>query len=37
MRERAQALGGRFALEAVAPTGVRLRVSLPLTGKQAHE
>ena len=37
MRERAQALGGQFTLEAVAPAGVRLRVSLPLTGKQAHE
>lgn len=37
MRERAQALGGQFALESVVPAGVRLRVSLPLTGKPTHE
>ena len=29
MRERAQALGGQFALEQVEPTGVRVRVNWP--------
>lgn len=37
MRERVQALGGRFVLEAVAPAGVRVSASLPLTGKQERE
>ncbi len=30
MRERAQALGGKFDLEQVEPTGVRVRVNLPI-------
>jgi two-component system, NarL family, sensor histidine kinase UhpB len=30
MRERAQALGGSFDLEQVAPAGVRIRVKLPV-------
>ena len=30
MRERAQALGGRFAIEQVPDGGVRVRVRLPL-------
>ena len=33
MRERAQALGGSFALHQVEPSGVRIEVSLPLTKK----
>ena len=34
MRERAQALGGSFNLEQVDPSGVRVRVALPLIHKQ---
>ena len=34
MRERAQALGGNFNLEQIEPSGVRVRVVLPLNGKQ---
>ena len=34
MRERAQALGGSFNLEQIEPSGVHLRVVLPLNGKQ---
>jgi two-component system sensor histidine kinase UhpB len=34
MRERAQALGGSFALEAVAPGGVRVRASLPMKDQE---
>jgi two-component system sensor histidine kinase UhpB len=34
MRERAQALGGSFALEAVAPGGVRVRASLPIKDQE---
>lgn len=34
MRERAQALGGRFELEQVEPTGVRVQVSWRLTDGQ---
>jgi two-component system, NarL family, sensor histidine kinase UhpB len=34
MRERAQALGGRFDLDQVAPAGVRIRVNFPLTYKE---
>jgi len=34
MRERAQALGGRFALEQNEPAGVRVRISLPLARQQ---
>jgi two-component system, NarL family, sensor histidine kinase UhpB len=30
MRERAQAAGGSFAVEQMEPTGVRIRVSLPI-------
>ncbi len=37
MRERAEALGGQFELEQVAPTGVRVRVSLPRTSHQESE
>ena len=34
MRERAQALGGKFNLEQMEPSGVRVCVVLPLNGKQ---
>jgi two-component system sensor histidine kinase UhpB len=34
MRERAQALGGRFDLDQMVPTGARLRVSFPLARQQ---
>ena len=34
MRERAQALGGRFDLDQMAPAGVRVRVNFPLSRKQ---
>lgn len=34
MRERAQALGGSFELVQIEPTGVGLRVRLPITGLQ---
>ena len=34
MRERAQALGGSFDLEQIDPSGVRVRVVLPLNSKQ---
>ena len=34
MRERAQALGGSFNLEQIDPSGVRVRVVLPLNSKQ---
>jgi two-component system, NarL family, sensor histidine kinase UhpB len=30
MRERAQALGGRFEIDQIEPTGVRIRVNLPI-------
>ena len=34
MRERVQALGGSFKLEQIEPSGVRVRVVLPVNGKQ---
>lgn len=36
MRERAQALGGVFELTQLAPTGVRIRVRLPLSKKEQN-
>lgn len=37
MRERAQALGGRFAIDQVAPSGVRVCVQLPLARPRLGE
>jgi signal transduction histidine kinase len=37
MRERVQALDGRFELRQCQPSGIEIRVHLPFTQAQRHE